>query len=320
MSISNSKKILKNNILENHINEHIVNSLKVFHKPKTSSEIINLQKTIPTGKKNTLLHDGVLHKLSISGNIIPKNINKSIISKKKVKYPNFLIIGAQKGGTVSAVINLNKHPDIFVHKEIHYFDIHYNKKKSWYYSLFNKSNKKIRGEKTPELIYVDKCPERIKKTCPDAKFILFLRDPIKRAYSNWNMNVQESRENRTFEECVDANLKNLDEVKTYKNSIYHYVQKGFYIEQIIKFLSILPNKDNLLIIISEKLRSNPEEEYKKIYDFLGVKNINIDYTEEHVRTYENKISKKMENKLKNIYKTHNQMLFKFLGYNIPEWK
>jgi hypothetical protein len=83
----------------------------------------------------------------------------------------------QKGGTVSAVKNLNKHPDIFVHREIHYFDIHYNKKsKSWYYNLFNKSNKRVRGEKTPELIYVDKCPERIKKTCPDAKFILFLRN------------------------------------------------------------------------------------------------------------------------------------------------
>jgi hypothetical protein len=248
-------------------------------------------------------------------------INNSNIFTKKNIYPNFLIIGVQKGGTVSAVINMNKHPEIFVHKEIHYFDIHYNKKnKFWYYNLFNKSKKKIRGEKDPELIYVDKCPERIKKVCPNSKFILFLRNPIKRAYSQWNMNVQELRENRTFEECIDANILNLNESRTYKNSIYHYLQRGFYMDQINRFLSILPNKDNLLIIISEKLDNNPKEEYKKIYKFLGIKNINIDYTREHVRSYKEEMEKKVENKLKKIYKKHNEQLFEFLGYNIPEWK
>ena len=245
----------------------------------------------------------------------------NISDSKKIKYPNFLIIGVQKGGTVSAVINMNKHPDIFVHREIHYFDKLWNKKsKSWYYNLFNKSYKKVKGEKTPELIYVDKCPERIKKVCPDAKFILFLRNPIKRAYSQWNMNVQEFRENRTFEECVDTNILNLDESRTYNNSIYHYVQRGFYIDQIERFLSVFPNKDNLLIIISERFDTNPKEEYKKIYKFLGVKNIDIDYSREHVRSYAEEISKKVENKLKKIYKSHNKRLFELLGYDIPEWK
>jgi hypothetical protein len=240
--------------------------------------------------------------------------------KKKIKYPNFLIIGVQKGGTVSAVINMNKHPEIFVHREIHYFDKLWDEKsKSWYYNKFNKSKKKMRGEKTPELIYVDQCPERIKEVCPNAKFILFLRNPIKRAYSQWNMNVKEFRENRTFEECVNINITNLNEPKTYENSIYHYVQRGFYMEQIFRFLSVLRNKDNLLIIISERLDNNPEEEYKKIYKFLDVKNMKIDYTREHVGSYKNEMNKKVETKLKNVYKKENERLFKFLGYEIPEW-
>lgn len=36
---------------------------------------------------------------------------------------DFLIVGAQKAGTMAAVKNLNKHPELFVLKEIHYFDL-----------------------------------------------------------------------------------------------------------------------------------------------------------------------------------------------------
>jgi hypothetical protein len=243
------------------------------------------------------------------------------MNTKKIAYPNFLIIGVQKGGTVSAVINMNKHPDIFVHREIHYFDMYWTTKtKFWYYNLFNKSSKILRGEKDPELIYVEDCPERIKEVCPDSKFILFLRNPIKRAYSQYNMNVKELRETRSFEECVNYNIKNLDESRIYKNSVYHYVQRGFYIDQIERFLSVFPNKDNLLIIISERLDNNPHEEYKKIYEFLNVKNINVNYTREHVGIYKEEMTKTVENKLKKLYKKNNKRLFDFLGYEIPEWK
>ena len=53
----------------------------------------------------------------------------------------------------------------------------------------NTDNKKLVGEKTPELIYVEDSLPRIKDVCPGAKFLLFLRCPIRRAYSNWSMMV-----------------------------------------------------------------------------------------------------------------------------------
>ena len=94
--------------------------------------------------------------------------------------PHFLIIGVQKSGTMSAVLNLNKHKDISVLSELHYFDLGWNSKTpEQYISNFTKQNqskKLILGEKTPELIYVDICAERIKQIChPSTKFILFLR-------------------------------------------------------------------------------------------------------------------------------------------------
>lgn len=48
--------------------------------------------------------------------------------------PDFLIVGAQKAGTTSVVANLNKHPDVFVANELHFFDLYYEFGDEWYTS------------------------------------------------------------------------------------------------------------------------------------------------------------------------------------------
>ena len=63
---------------------------------------------------------------------------------------------------------------------------------------------------------------------PSTKFLFFIRDPIKRAYSAWNMNRSKDREQRPFDDCVEANLTNLDEYRSYGTAEYHLVQRGFY--------------------------------------------------------------------------------------------
>jgi hypothetical protein len=44
---------------------------------------------------------------------------------------DFFIVGAQKAGTMAAVKNLNKHPDVFVLKECHFFDLYWDMGISW---------------------------------------------------------------------------------------------------------------------------------------------------------------------------------------------
>jgi len=242
--------------------------------------------------------------------------------KNNNKGPDFLIIGVQKGGTVSAVVNLNKHPDVFVHTEIHYFDNLWNiMPKQWYYDMFMKSNKLVKGEKNPELIYIDDCAKRIKKVCPKTKFILLLRDPIKRAYSGWNMNVNEKKETRSFKECIENNIAtaNLDEPRTPYNAIYQYVQRGFYMDQIERFMKVFPNRDNILIIISELFKKNPQFYYEQIFKFLGVRSVTFPVEESHIGSYSEEIDSDSKKILKKIYKKHNQRLFDFLGYSVPEW-
>ena len=92
---------------------------------------------------------------------------------------DFLIIGAQKAGTTSLVTNLNKHPDVYVKNECQFFTFCWGFGSSWYRDQL-KSSKRFIGEKTPEIIYCDDCAPRVKQICPEAKFILCIRDPINR--------------------------------------------------------------------------------------------------------------------------------------------
>lgn len=155
---------------------------------------------------------------------------------------DFLIIGVQKAGTMAAVKNLNKHPEIFVCREPHFFDLYWDMGLDWYKSKL-RSNKKFIGEKTPELIYVDACAPRMKQVCPDARFILMLRDPVKRAYSSWNMQTGRNMEELPFGECVDRELNTMmGEKRVFGTAEYHYIQKGFYMDQIERFLKVFPDR------------------------------------------------------------------------------
>jgi len=52
--------------------------------------------------------------------------------------PDFLVIGAQKGGTTLLYHYLIQHPSIreAARKEVHFFDIHYAKDMDWYRAQF----------------------------------------------------------------------------------------------------------------------------------------------------------------------------------------
>lgn len=241
-----------------------------------------------------------------------------IVKSNTIEPPHFLIIGAQKAGTMAAVANLNKHSDIHVLSEIHYFDLGWHQRSiSSYRNLFKVTNKTVLGEKTPELIYVDECATRIREVCnPDIKFILYLRDPIKRAYSAWNMNRSKNREEAAFDECVARNMDNLNEYRSYGTAEFHYVQRGFYYEQIERFLEIFPNRNNLLIVIAEQMKKNPEKEYNRMFDFLGVKQEKMDFEDDHIGNYNATMSSAMSEKLRKLYKPHNEKLFEFLGIHL----
>ena len=56
------------------------------------------------------------------------------------------------------------------------------------------------------------------------------------------MNIKRNFDVNLFDDCIDSNLKNLKEYRSYGTAEYHYVQRGFYLDQILRFLETFPNR------------------------------------------------------------------------------
>lgn len=123
--------------------------------------------------------------------------------------PNFIIIGAQKGGTSSMFSYLKQHPQLQLPdiKEIHFFDNNYQKGSTWYKSHFPLIivKNKLTGEASPYYLFHPHVPQRVIQLCPKVKLIVMLRNPADRAYSHYMMqNKRKIDPLPTFEEAIDA--------------------------------------------------------------------------------------------------------------------
>ena len=137
--------------------------------------------------------------------------------------PDFIIIGTQKGGTTSLYRYLIEHPcvaPIYI-KEPHFFDIYFYKGLQWYRAHFPTAVEKyyarhiqkhdlITGEASPYYLFHPQAARRVAKTLPKARLIVLLRNPIDRAYSQYQHQTrQDGVEPLTFEEALECEEKRL---------------------------------------------------------------------------------------------------------------
>ena len=249
------------------------------------------------------------------------NINKEQTKNFKV---DFIIPGVMKGGTTSAMKNLNKHPKLHLApKETHFFVKNkFDRGLSWYEDQFKipKDFTGLVGEKTPRYCVCPGVFDRIKKTFPDVKFVMFLRDPVTRMYSQWNHHRDSRNELPglpnyiTFLEWMLESKKNMSVLQNPYN-------RGMYAKQLKKIVNKF-GRENLYVTISERCKKNPLEEYNKIFNFLGVSELSESekkYKNIHKRSYVTTMQEKERDYLIEYFKPYNEQLFEFLGYEIEEW-
>ncbi len=251
--------------------------------------------------------------------------------------PEFLIIGAQKGGTTSLFSYLVQHPGIIPpeKKEMHYFENHknLNRGKAWYQrhfpsDSFRKSLEKkigyspITGEATPcmEHPYV---PKLVHDLLPTVKLIAVFRNPVDRAFSQYHHNRKmPGREPLTFEDAIAQSADKISyELRNNKVKLYgqdrhrNYITRGLYAEQLEFWYQYFP-KDQLHIISSEEFFADPASEVKKVLKFLEMPDFKIDCSvPRHVGGYETQMSQEMRGQLEEFFRTHNRKLYKMTGKN-----
>jgi len=172
--------------------------------------------------------------------------------------PNFLIIGAEKGGTTWLYEKLRRHPEVYMPgvKELYFFnnDGGEGKTREWYEKHFEAAP--AIGEATPKYMYDEHAPRRIADMVPDMKLIACLRHPTDRVYSHYWMNRGVDKIDYSFNKVVSQRRE-------------PYIGNGLYGEQLDRYLSYF-DRDQLLILISEEVFSAPSVSLNKICSFLGV--------------------------------------------------
>ncbi|MFD2917026.1 sulfotransferase family protein [Psychroserpens luteus] len=198
--------------------------------------------------------------------------------------PNFIVSGFPKCGSTALHYYLNEHPEIFMpkQKELHFFTSHILglqnqgkgdkeikktqiKTQEDYNKCYNNVKDEIAiGDASPSYINYPSEFKNIKTKLNNPKVIILLRDPIKRAHSNYLHLVRAHRETLSF---YDALIKEEKRKELSYSDFWYYTFNSLYFDKIKEAKNVF---DEVLIITQEELSKNTEITIKKVFQFLEV--------------------------------------------------
>lgn len=247
------------------------------------------------------------------------------------RLPEFLIIGAQRGGTTSLYDYLTQHPRVAAakRKEVHYFDLRYANGIGWYRSQFpwwlNIRRSMITGEGSPYYIFHPEVPDRVRETLPGVKIIVLLRDPVERALSHYQLIRRREREPLSFEEAMRAEPQRLageaerlrdPNYRSFAHQHQSYLSRGIYVDQLVEWKARFP-WERFLVMKSEDLFADPAATLRRTLEFLGLEPIELaTYEARNQATYERKLDPETLAYLEDYYRPHNRRLYELLGSDL----
>jgi hypothetical protein len=250
--------------------------------------------------------------------------------------PDYLIIGVAKGGTTTLAAWLNEHPFVApaAQKEVHYFDYQYELGHDWYRSNFPTKRARdefasrhgrpfLTGEASPSYISHLWAPARIAKTLPDVKLIVALRNPIDRAYSQFQMSRRAGEEPiESFAEAVRAEEERLrpELERSAADSTYYsgrigawsYLYRSRYAEQLERWFQLFP-REQFLFVRTEDLAHRSREALGDVCRFLGIPEPeDAEYPSFHVGDY-SPLPEQDRAVLADYFRPHNERLYELVG-------
>ena len=207
--------------------------------------------------------------------------------------PDFVVIGAAKAGTTSLYGWLSRHPFVAPAstKEVHYFDYNHYRGEDWYRRHFPLASERERfaathgrpfltGEASPSYISHDWAPQRLARALPDAKLLVALRNPVDRAYSQFQMSRREQEEPlESFATAVAAEEQRLApelartkvdrRYQSWPIGCWSYLMRSRYAEQLDRWFALLPRKQ-FHVLTLEDLSAQPQATLDSVHEFLGL--------------------------------------------------
>lgn len=195
--------------------------------------------------------------------------------------PNFLIVGSAKCGTTSVYQYLKQHNDVFMPewKEPAYFapnEAGGVQTEEEYLKLFeNVKSEKMIGEASVAYLYAENAAEDIASYLgKETKIVIFLRNPVDMAYSNWGHQVREGFEDLSFEDAIEAE-KERQENKKFNQQLSGWVanllykKRASYSHQIERYDKVF-GRNNVRIYIYEDFFKPELPEWEDLCEFLQI--------------------------------------------------
>ena len=207
-------------------------------------------------------------------------------SASRAPAPDFIIGGAPKCGTTSLHFILDQHPEIALPQdEVNFFDaddplnwpdffrveggqLHWldtatddGARAEWYRGLYAKlGNHKLLGEDSTQYLFSPIAPRRVKARLPDAKVIFMLRDPVRRAYSQYWHEMKMMRATCSFENALTA--------------MPQIVAQSTYAPHLRTWFDVL-GSDKVLVILMEDFQKDIQANMDRIADFIGIERFDV---------------------------------------------
>ena len=261
--------------------------------------------------------------------------------------PDFAIIGARKAGTTFLYNLLIRHPLVqpAAVKEVHYFDnLIEEEDAEWYRQCFPRpryedGRRTITGEATPDYLAHLLAPERMARLVPEARLIALLRNPVERAYSDYQHVVRRSQEPLPFEEAIrleEAAIRG-GKSQPFRNRSGKrrgateegvgvdlgdhrgYLSRGIYVDQLLRWRRFFP-EERMLVLKSEELFARTPEVLKPVLDFLTLPEWELEARgrtrqKRNEGDYERRIDPTTREWLERFFEPHNQRLYEYLEVN-----
>jgi len=208
-----------------------------------------------------------------------RRVELKLRSRDARALPDAMIIGAMKSGTSSLHYYLTQHPQVIppLRKEVHYFDLNFDRGESWYRANFGRAGQGgVNIDSSPYYLFHPRVPQRAHDLLPDARLIVLLRDPVRRAYSHYWHERDKGREPLSFEGALAAESDRIDrdherlalgEIEcSDAHQYFSYLARGRYAEQLEDWFAEYPRGQFLVLRFEDLAR-----------DALGVLNTTLGF-------------------------------------------
>jgi hypothetical protein len=244
--------------------------------------------------------------------------------------PGAVILGAQKCGTSSLHNYLTQHPGVIapLRKEVHYFDLNHDRGESWYRAHFGREGEPgLNLDSSPYYLFHPAVPRRMHELLPDARLIVLLRDPARRAYSHYWHERDKGREDLSFEAAIDAEPERLGKAeeqlasgqleRSREHQLHSYLARGRYAAQLERWFALYP-RERIHILRFEDFAQDPLAGLNRTLAFLGLPPAaSVSLEARNTRRYPPMEEATMA-RLREYFEPHNRRLGELLGRSM-DW-